>query len=166
MVESSNNRVEQVRTTIEVPPMEVYEAVSDVRRMGEWSPEATGAELLTGEPIEVGSRFRGTNANKAAKWSTTCTVTAADPGNSFAFEVRAMGGPISRWQYDFREVPEGTEVIETWVDLRSGVHGAVLSLIGAAILRSTNRHEHNRRNMETTLQRLRASLEGNQAAEA
>src|SRR5437764_800511 len=77
---------------IDAKPEAVYEAISDVTRMGEWSPEATGAVVLTSGPITTGTRFRGTNQRSWAKWATQCTVVAADPGRCFAFEVRALGG--------------------------------------------------------------------------
>ena len=88
-----------------------------------------------------------------------CTVVTAEPGHAFAFEVRSLGGRISRWKYDFREVPEGTEVVETWVDLRSGAHGLFLSLLALPLIGVRDRHQHNRQTMRKTLDQLRISLE-------
>ena len=68
-------------------PRKVYELIADVTRMGEWSPESAGGEWLSGEPGTVGSTFRGDNRRPWFKWSTICTVIAAEPGKRFAFEI-------------------------------------------------------------------------------
>ena len=53
-------------------PEKVYELVSDVTRMGEWSPETTSAEWIDGATgPAVGARFKGRNRNGVARWSTT-----------------------------------------------------------------------------------------------
>lgn len=52
----------RVSRTIDATPQEVYELVSDVRRMPEWSPEVTEARWLGSEPgARIGARFEGTN---------------------------------------------------------------------------------------------------------
>jgi len=70
----------EVRRMMDGDPHKVYELIADVTRMVEWSPESAGAEWLTGEPGTVGSTFRGDNRRPWMKWSTNCTVIAADPG--------------------------------------------------------------------------------------
>ena len=40
----------QVSVDVDAPPEQVFELVSDVTRMGEWSPESTGAEWRSGTP--------------------------------------------------------------------------------------------------------------------
>lgn len=144
---------------IDAKPEAVYAAISDVTRMGEWSPEATGAVVLSSGPITTGTRFRGTNQRTWAKWATQCTVVAADPGRCFAFEVRALGGPVSRWEYEFAEESGGTQVTEIWTDRRHGVHGLLISAIGMSMTRAAGRIEHNRRMMRETLRNLKQHLE-------
>ena len=76
---------------------ELWRLVSDVVRMGEWSPENVGGRWLGGAtgPV-VGARFRGSNRRGWRRWSTTCTVVAADPGHTFAFDVQVFRIPASR----------------------------------------------------------------------
>lgn len=79
-------------TVIAVGPDAVYAAVSDPTRMGNWSPENTGARLReTSGSLSVGSTFVGSNRRGPLRWRTLCTVTAADPGKRFAFTVGAIG---------------------------------------------------------------------------
>ena len=53
-------------------PEAVWSLVSDPTRMGEWSPENTGAEWIKGaDGPAVGAKFRGSNARGRMKWKTT-----------------------------------------------------------------------------------------------
>ena len=66
-----------VTIEIDAPPAFVYDLVTDVTRMGEWSPECVRCEWL-GEPGQVGSTFRGRNRSGLARWSTDAQVLVAD----------------------------------------------------------------------------------------
>lgn len=115
-------------TLVAVDPVTAYDAVSRPERMGRWSPENLGAAVVGGSrPAEVDMQFVGHNRRGPARWSTRCTVTAADPGRHFAFRVHAIGvrtprieGPIATWDYRFEPVDGGTQITETWTDDRCG----------------------------------------------
>ncbi len=149
----------QESVLVAATPVRAYETVSDVSRMGEFSPEATGAEGATSGSLELGARFKGTNRSGRATWATQCRVVAADPGREFAFEVRAVGGPIAVWRYSFLEEPEGVRVTETWEDLRTGLHGRLMSLVAFVLTGVRDRAAHNRSTMRTTLAHLKTDLE-------
>ena len=143
-------------TRIEATADHLYALVSDVARMGEWSPENVGGEWLgdaTGPA--AGARFRGSNRRGLRRWSTTCTVVAAEPGRSFAFEVAFAGVPTARWSYQFRPDGDATIVTETWTDRRAGWF-AVLArpVMGIADLRA-----HIQENIQQTLANLKATAE-------
>jgi len=145
----------EVAETVKADPRRVYELVSDLPRMGEWSPENTGGKWLRGASgPEVGARFRGTNRAGIAIWATTVTVTAADPGRNFAFDVDFLGTPISTWEYEFTGGGGTCTVTERWTDRRPGWMRATSILTGVV-----NRRDHNREGMQQTLQRLKASAE-------
>src|SRR5689334_25389324 len=113
---------------IAVNPDLVYDAVSDVRQMGRWSPENRGALVDGGfDHAYVGMRFVGDNKRGAVRWQTRCVVSAADPGRRFAFDVTRYGFgrfmlPVrtATWAYEFEHVDGGTRVTETWADGRTG----------------------------------------------
>jgi hypothetical protein len=146
------------RITVRVPASAVYAAVSDVRRMGEWSPECVGATLDDpGLPLTVGSRFTGHNRmGRWRSWTTRCTVTASVPGRCFAFDVR-LGGLVSTWRFDLVAAPDGsgTEVVQSWQDRR----GPGRRMIGALTSGVRDRGRHNRETMRRTLLRLKTALE-------
>ena len=100
---------------VEAPPEVVYAVVSDVTRMGEWSPETIKCEWLDGAVgPAVGARFKGSNKRGIVRWSTKPNVVAADPGALFAFEV----GPDVRWTYRFEAEGTGTRLTESFEMLR------------------------------------------------
>ena len=104
---------------IAAPADRIYALVSDVVRMGEWSPENVGGRWIGGASgPAVGARFRGQNRRGWRRWSTTCTVVVADPGRAFAFDVAFARIPASRWTYELRPEGDATVVTERWTDRR------------------------------------------------
>ena len=136
--------------------------VSDVTRMWEWSPETTGARWVGGASGPVpGARFRGTNKRGFRRWQTTCTVTEAEPGRSFVFDVSFAVIPISTWGY--RVEPAGEDactVTEWWDDRRPSVFTA----LAGPVMGTSDQAAHNRGQIEATLERLAAAAERAPAA--
>ena len=146
----------EVSETVRASPQVVYDLVSDVTRMGRWSPETTACRWLPpAAGPAVGARFRGTNRRGPLLWATTCTVTAAEPGRRFAFDVAFGPLPISSWAYDVQPTPEGCRVTESWHDRR----GAALQLASVPVMGIRDRASHNARGMRATLRALKAAAE-------
>jgi hypothetical protein len=98
------------------PAEELYAMVSDVTRMGEWSPVCTGG-WWDGDTRGVGAWFTGHNETPTKTWETRSRVVADTPGREFAFVV---GGDRTRWGYTFTPVADGTEMTESWQMLPAG----------------------------------------------
>jgi len=134
----------------------LYALVSDVTRMGEWSPENTGGRWLGGASGPArGARFRGSNRRGWRRWSTTCTVVDADPGQRFAFDVSLFGIPVARWAYDFRADGDATLVTEHWTDRRP----AWFAQLAGATMGIDDMRAHNEGNMRTTLDNVAGAVE-------
>lgn len=150
------SEVVSVARTIAAPPDRVWEMVSDVARMGEWSPENTGGTWIGGaDGPAVGARFRGQNRNGWHRWSTVAEVTGCEPGREFRFLVTSGPFTVAEWSYVIEPVDEGCRVTETWDDRRSRlvrIGGVVISGVG-------DRATHNRAGMEETLRRLAGAAE-------
>jgi Polyketide cyclase / dehydrase and lipid transport len=146
----------RVERTIRAEASELYELVSDLPRMGEWSPENTGGTWVNGaEGPAVGARFRGSNRSGWFRWHTDVVVTVARPGEEFAFDVTLGPLKVANWDYRFEQDGNKTLVVETWTDHRPPVVGTVSSLfIGVR-----DRPGRNRQNMEATLAKLAAFVE-------
>ena len=92
-------------------PEEVYAAVSDVTRTGEWSPVCRECWWEQGDGPAVGAVFTGRNDDGNRVWETQSTVIAAEPGVAFGWSV---GPGRTNWSYSMRAVDGGTELTETW----------------------------------------------------
>jgi uncharacterized protein YndB with AHSA1/START domain len=136
-------------------PDQVYAMVSDLRRMGEWSPENRGGEWLAGTTAQPGARFRGRNRHGWRSWRTVATVTEAQPGRRFSFRVTLGPVPVSEWSYALDPVATGCRVTESWRDLRPGWFRPLATLATGV----GDRVPHNRRGMHATLDRLAGAAE-------
>ena len=103
---------------ISCSPETLYDMVSDVTRMGEWSPVCKACWWDEGEGPSVGRWFTGRNETPARTWETRSQVTAAERGRVFTFVV---GGSWISWSYTFAPVDGGTELTETWHFLPPGI---------------------------------------------
>jgi hypothetical protein len=149
----------EARIHVSAPSEKVYDMVSDVRRMGEWSPETVKCEWLDGATgPAVGARFKGTNKRGVVRWSTKPEVVAADPGREFAFVTRGMG-PSTRWSYRFEGTADGgadvTESFELLNDLPWFIKATDRYLMGIK-----DRKADLEQAMQQTLERIKKAAEG------
>ena len=101
-------------------PDRLYALVSDVTRMGEWSPQCRACWWDEGAGPAVGSWFTGRNVAAGRTWETRSQVVAADPGREFAWEVN--DGWV-RWGFTLDAVDGGTRLTESWAFLPEGIAG-------------------------------------------
>jgi hypothetical protein len=99
-------------------PEDLYDMVSDVTRMGEWSPVCKACWWEDGASARVGAWFGGRNELPERTWETRSEIVAAEPGQEFAFIV---GGTYVRWGYRFAPVDGGTQITESWEFLPGGI---------------------------------------------
>jgi len=155
--------VDEVSVTREIaaPAEHVWALISDVTRMGEWSPENTGAKWLRGATTaRPGAKFRGVNQRGKRTWSTLGTVTDAEPGRCFAFRVTASGLNVADWAYSFEPTANGCRVTESWTDRR----GRIVRSVGKRRTGVDDRAAYNRAGMEQTLERLATVAESSSPA--
>nr|MDQ3610543.1 SRPBCC family protein [Actinomycetota bacterium] len=132
---------------------DVWALVSDVTRMGEWSPENLGADWISGAAGEVGARFRGRNRRGKASWSTTCEVVSATRGRVFAFAVGKMSKPDAVWRYEFTPLPDSRSRVSESYELPRPL-GRFARLVTRVSTGVTDREDDLEDGMRQTLQRL------------
>jgi uncharacterized protein YndB with AHSA1/START domain len=91
----------------------VYALVSDVTRMGEWSPECVGGEWVDDDRRGAGARFLGHNRVGRRAWTTECEVLVADPPREFTWHVLTLVvvPETSIWRFTLE--PSGAGVVLT-----------------------------------------------------
>jgi uncharacterized protein YndB with AHSA1/START domain len=147
---------DSVTVHIAAPPERVWELVSDVTKIGRYSPETFEAEWVDGATgPAVGAKFRGhvkRNGIGPIYW-TTCAVSACVPGREFAFGVGPVGKPLNVWRYELVAAGDGTDVTESFTLANTPLLRLYWALLGWA------RGRTNRNDMRTTLERIKAELE-------
>jgi hypothetical protein len=138
---------------IHASPQRVYHLVSNLPRMGEFSPECYSVEWLNGaDGPAVGARFLGHNRAGPLKWSRIGTVITANPGQEFCFATEEDGHEATVWRYQFTPSPAGTIATESFdtVWVRWWLHAAHVI---------TRRERQLHRGMRQTLERVKAAAE-------
>lgn len=146
----------EVSRDIKASPEAVWNAISDVTRMGEWSPECHTCEWNDGATgPAVGARFTGHNRNGEYEWTTEAEVIECEPGRKFAFDGVFGDLHFSKWAYIIEPTADGCRVTETWDEGRpDNIIEMTKSISGV-----DDRGAHNRKTMEETLARLAAAVE-------
>jgi Polyketide cyclase / dehydrase and lipid transport. len=136
-------------------PDVVFGAISDITRMGEWSPECVAGRWVDGATgAQVGAKFEGDNKAVVAgltlkKWTTTSEVTACVPGEVFEFVAERY----TTWRYELEPSGTGTKVTESYsFASQSGVKGFLYETL-------MRRPASMITGMQQTLNRIKASLE-------
>ena len=147
---------DSVTVHMAAPPEKIWDLVSDVTKIGRYSPETFEAEWVDGSTgPAVGAKFRGhvkRNGRGPVYW-TTCTVTACVPGKEFAFGVGSADKPLNTWRYELEPSGDGTDVTESFQLADAFFLRLYWAVLGWA------RGPTNRNGMRTTLERIKAEVE-------
>ena len=147
---------DSVTVHMAAPPAKVWELVSDVTKIGLYSPETFEAEWLEGATgPAVGAKFRGhvKRNGKGPTYWTTCTVLECEPERVFAFGVGSEDKPVNVWRYQLEPQGDGTDVTESFQLAQTLSLRIYWALLGWA------RGRTNRNGMRTTLERMKAQVE-------
>jgi dimethylaniline monooxygenase (N-oxide forming) len=149
--------VDSVSVTIRADAGDLWDMVSDVTRMGEWSPECTSGRWI-GKPRGpvVGARFVGFNRRGWARWATTNEVVEAERGKAFAFRTDVVG---TVWAYRFEAAPGGEGTVVSESRDMAGVRPLMLRLVGPFVGGAETHDRELREGIRTTLERLKAAAE-------
>jgi uncharacterized protein YndB with AHSA1/START domain len=148
--------LDRAEIDIAAPPERVWDLVTDLDRMGDWSPECYRCAWMDGGTgPRVGARFKGWNRQDLGpipvKWSTVSTVTESERGRAFAFTTKQSG---ATWAYSFEPTADGgTRLVETRTDGEKPLVAKVFHKV------MPGRDEILADGMEATLQRVKAAAE-------
>ena len=106
--------MDETSVTIGAAPDKVWAMVSDITRMGEWSPGNTGGKWILGaKGPAVGAKFLGFNKRGFKRWFTTCKVIESERPNSFAFQVIENR---MKWGFRIQPTSDGGTLLTQWRD--------------------------------------------------
>ena len=141
--------------TISADPAAVYALLTDLSTFASLAEEATAMDWHKGDRAVPGAVFKGHNSNRGKKWTTTCTVTDAEPGRTFAFDVKSLIIPVAHWRYDIEPGDGGCTVTERTWDRRPGWFRKPAGMATGV----PDRKIANAENIRLTLERLKAKAE-------
>jgi uncharacterized protein YndB with AHSA1/START domain len=144
------------RIEISAPVSRVWELVSDVVRMPEWSPQVSSTRLRKGfVRCELGAEFTNLNHEGELQWTTHGKITRYDAEQAIAFRIAdnyviwsfllepAGDGTVLTQR---RETPEGiSDLSLEWTDAFLGGQAAFTETLRAG--------------MRQTLERIKAAAE-------
>lgn len=142
----------QASVTIAADCAEVYALTTDLPTLAE---EAKVMEWQEGDAAAPGAVFKGRNTNGGKSWTTKCTVTHAEPGRVFAFDVKSTIIPVAHWRYDIEPVDGGCRVTEQTWDRRRGWFRKLAGIATGVADRTSANAKH----IALALQRLKAKAE-------
>lgn len=152
----AKNRTRSESITIAASPEVLYSMVSDVTRMGEWSPVCKLC-WWDDDTRGVGSWFTGRNVIGDKTWETRSKVVVDDPAREFAF---AVNGDRTRWGYTFTPTDGGTVVTESWEILPAAEPSYVERFGDRAEEEIASRADGASRGMRDTLAAIKRVAEG------
>ena len=159
MSTGTDQKQASVSVDVAASPEVVWSVVSDLGRMGEWSPECVRVQWKGAAPgpagPSVGATFKGSNKIGIRRWSTKGTVVASEPSRTLAFDVAGIGLPVARWTYTITPTETGSRLTESYEDKR----GSLLLLVGPLLTGVKERCPHNEEGMRITLERMKAAAE-------
>ncbi|MFE5700237.1 SRPBCC family protein [Rhodococcus koreensis] len=142
---------------IDASPQDVWAVVSDLKRMGEWSPQCRKMRVLGGV-VEEGTKTVNINRKGFLVWPTTSKVVKFQPNKAIAFRILENR---TIWSYELEPTASGTKVIER----REAPTGTskVSQFLVKTVLGGNEDFEVDLVNgMNTTLARIKSAAEGKQ----
>ena len=137
------------------PAAEVFAVVTDVTRMGEWSPECTsGRWVAPATGPAMGATFEGDNVASLGpitlkRWTTTSEIVDLVPDRVFEF----LAEDITTWRYELVEHDGATTLTESFSHAPfTGMQGFVSSTL-------IRRPQALRKGLHQTLAKMKQAIE-------
>lgn len=99
----------EASTEIKASPEKVWELVSDLKRMGEWSPQCRKVVVRGGGPVTLGTKTINVNKRGLLVWPTTAKVVRFEPNKEIAYRITENG---SIWSFTITPTEAGVKLTE------------------------------------------------------
>lgn len=145
--------------TIDASPEHVWSIVSDLGRMGEWSPQCRKV-IVRGSDVTLGTRMININRDGWKVWPTRTAVVRYEPNREIAFRVRDNN---SVWSYRLEPSPEGGTLLTETRDVSAGTTSISKVLIEKVLGGESAFEADLLAGMRRTLTRVKAEAEATRA---
>ncbi len=139
---------------IDASPEDVWSVVSDLKRMGEWSPQCKKMIVL-GRRVKKGTRTVNINSAGRFHWPTNAKVTEFEPNKKLSFRIVENR---TIWSYELEPTASGTKLPESRCapnGVSAGANFAIERGMGG-----TDKFEHSlERGIKKTLARIKSEVE-------
>lgn len=143
----------QAEIEINAPVSKVWELVSDLSRMPQWSPQCRLMKPLG--PLRPGTRTINLNRRNLLFWPTTSTITEVLPERKLAFRIPLN---TSVWSYELEPTATGTRLVETR-RAENGVTAVSKAVTNAALGGVPSFEKELLEGMNLSLARIKAAAE-------
>lgn len=155
--ESQPNAVRPlIEDSIEVAatPAQVWAVVTDLGRMGKWSPQVLRT-FVQGGPVKLGTRALNINRDRFLVWPTRSKVVRFDPHREFAFRIKDN---FTIWSFTLEPTETGTRIVQRREapDGTSQISGVLVDKVFGG---QDPFQDKLRTGMRQTLQRIKADVE-------
>ena len=144
----------QAEIEINAPVAKVWNLISDLSRMPQWSPQCRMMKSMG--PLRPGTRTVNLNRRNKLFWPTTSTITEVIPERKLAFRVNANN---TVWSYELEPTAAGTRVVETR-HAENGVKAVSTMTVNAVLGGVPSFEKELVEGMNTSLARIKAAAEG------
>ncbi|UYM04287.1 SRPBCC family protein [Solicola gregarius] len=143
----------ELSTDIDAPVDRVWPIVSNLKRMGEWSPQCR--KMVVFGEVRQGARTLNLNRKGMLVWPTSAKVVALAPKERIAFRVSENK---TVWSYTVESTESGTRVTERR-EAPNGTTGFSQLFVRLFLGGNAGLEKDLIRGMETTLARIKTEAE-------
>lgn len=140
---------------IDATPEQVWEVISDLKRMGEWSPQCV--KMIVRGPVGLGTKTINVNRRGPLVWPTTSKIVRFSPNQELGFRV-AENRTV--WSYTITPAASGVTVTERR-EVPGGTTSTVSSVLVDKLMGGTENFEAELKlGMAETLGKIKRAVEG------
>ena len=117
-----------VSTDVAAPARRVWQLVTDVALMPQFSDELQSAQWTDGGVPRLGAQVTGTNTHPAmGTWTTQSSVVECDAPRTFAWAVGDPAAPAATWRFELSDTADGT-LLRYTVEIGPGRSGVTIMI--------------------------------------
>lgn len=143
---------------IAAPPAQVWDLISDVCRMPEWSPQVKSTRLRSGfDRVELGTEFTNLNVHGELEWKTRAQIVRFTPGEELAFRIEENWVV---WAFRVEPTDRGDTRLIQRRETPEGISEVSLNLTESAMGGQEAFTQLLRNGMRQTLESIKTTTEG------